>query len=182
MPRTNKTRFAILGFLSLGPMSAYEIKQAMAKSTAHFWQEHEAQLYPNLKTLHQEGLIDCEEQQAEKAGIRKVYSLTSEGEAALKAWLEKKAEKTVYRNEFLLKLFFGNCVPTAISVSHLSTMKTELLEELAIYEEIEKHINQLKPFPRKPFIYATLSYGIMLTKAEVEWCDKTLALLKESNA
>ena len=36
---TSKTPYAILGMLSIEPMSGYDIRQIMRNSTANFWSE-----------------------------------------------------------------------------------------------------------------------------------------------
>src|SRR3990167_3905116 len=118
MPRINKTQFAILGCLSIKPMSAYDVKSFMARSTNYFWMEYEAQLYPTLKKLNKAGYIDCREEEAQKGGVRALYCIT------------EKTEQTNYRNEFLLKLFFGNKVDKKISLKHIEHYKTEALEQL----------------------------------------------------
>ncbi|MGH9601902.1 MAG: PadR family transcriptional regulator, partial [Terriglobales bacterium] len=48
---TNTTRFALLGLLSLGPQSGYDLKKRMEQSIAHFWSESYGQIYPTLRRL-----------------------------------------------------------------------------------------------------------------------------------
>ncbi|UCB53625.1 MAG: PadR family transcriptional regulator, partial [Candidatus Zixiibacteriota bacterium] len=48
MPRANKTEFAVLGLLSLSPMSGYDMKAFISQSIGYFWQESYGQLYPAL--------------------------------------------------------------------------------------------------------------------------------------
>lgn len=53
----NRSRYAILGALTIRPMSGYDIRQFFAKSVSHFWDESYGQIYPILKGLHSEGLV-----------------------------------------------------------------------------------------------------------------------------
>ena len=179
MARVNKTRFAILGCLSVKPMSAYEIKTFMARSTAYFWMEHEAQLYPNIKKLHEQGVIDCQEEVAQKAGMRKVYHINELGLELLQEWLKQKSATMLYRNEFLLKLFFGNNVSTAVTLERIKTKQIELQQELAMYQALQKEFAQLPEFERKRFALITLLYGIRLTEAELAWCDEAMKIIEQ---
>ena len=51
MSKENKSRYALLGMLSLQPMSGYDLKKFTEESTANFWQENYAQIYPILRQL-----------------------------------------------------------------------------------------------------------------------------------
>ena len=48
MPKENKTKYAILGLLSLAPMSGYDIKIITDNSIGHFWNENFGHIYPVL--------------------------------------------------------------------------------------------------------------------------------------
>jgi DNA-binding PadR family transcriptional regulator len=179
MSRVNKTRFAILGCISIKPMSAYDIKMFMARSTAYFWMESESQLYPTLKQLNKDGYIDFTEEKAQKAGTRKIYNITQTGLELLQEWLMQKTSRAPYRSEFLLKLFFGNHVADEVTLQRIDSLKTELKEEFAIYQNIYHNMEQREPFDRKRFILATLLSGIRSVEANILWCDEAKALLSQ---
>ena len=67
------TAYVILGMLRLGAESGYDIKKAVEVSTRFFWTISEAQIYPTLALLDEQGLIDgrdAPQGQAETAGLR----------------------------------------------------------------------------------------------------------------
>ena len=82
--RTTATE-SLLGMLSLGPMSGYDLRQMIERSTANFWNESFGQIYPALKKLMESGLVTMEEQRPEGQRLRKVYRLTAEGKKKLNA-------------------------------------------------------------------------------------------------
>ena len=53
----NKTRFAVLGLLSIRPMSGYDLKHTIEASTRNFWNESYGQIYPALRALADAGLV-----------------------------------------------------------------------------------------------------------------------------
>ena len=60
---------ALLGLLSLGPMSGYDIRQLIPRSIGHFWSESYGQIYPGLKRLSAAGFVEKKtERQKRKVG------------------------------------------------------------------------------------------------------------------
>jgi PadR family transcriptional regulator, regulatory protein AphA len=116
MSRDNKSRYAILGLLSLGPMSGYDIKKTIEASLSNFWSESYGQIYPILKSLVADGLATVSVETQTGKPNRYVYALTRAGQDELERWLHRPAEYEVGRNELLLKLFFGWQVPVSESL------------------------------------------------------------------
>src|SRR5436190_10529163 len=114
MQELTPTAKVILGFLRLGARNGYEIKGAVELSTRFFWGASFGQIYPGLRRLEQAGLVEVE-QSAEAGRRRKVFRLTAAGERELDAWLRSDGDLFQYRDEGLLKLFFGDLVePEAV--------------------------------------------------------------------
>src|SRR5437868_1541773 len=104
--KTDASSFAILGMLSLRPMSGYDLKKAYEQGPAHFWTLNYGQIYPLLSRLQRAGLVE-ERNRAKSARRRREYSITSKGRSALDRWLELPPGQPTFRNEFLMKLFFA---------------------------------------------------------------------------
>ena len=96
------TAEALLGMLSLCPMSGYELRKLIGESIGNFWAESYGQIYPTLKRLEKAELVRSAE--GERAGS-KVYSLTEAGSARLREWLGVAPKRQVPRSDLLLKLF-----------------------------------------------------------------------------
>ena len=111
MARENKTRNALLGLLSIGPMSGYDMKKLTDFSLGYFWSENYGHIYPILRKLGEGSLITRHTERTRGRPDRNVYRLTGKGEKELDGWLDIPAEKQSIRNEFLLKLFFGRRLP-----------------------------------------------------------------------
>lgn len=175
MARTNKTQFAILGCLSIKPMTAYDIKQFMSKTTAYFWTEREGQLYPTLAELQEKKLVMYSEKEAEKIGFKKIYEITKRGYEHLETWLAHPVETQVYRNELLLKLFFGNHQAKESNLHLLRTALIELQQSLSLLKAIHtEHVSS----QRKIYTEIVIDYGITLLEAEIGWCKKSMILLE----
>lgn len=178
MARVNKTQFAVLGSLSVKPMSVYEIKQFIQRSVSFFWTEGEAQLYPTLKALYQKGWVVYSEEKAAKAGVKKIYSLTEAGRQTLLAWLCESTDRVVYRNELLLKVFFGNNQSIEKNIQLLKEAQREAEQVSTILMNIKNSLSDKKiARKRLPYIEITVDYGIIAFQAEIDWCKASIKKL-----
>ncbi len=177
--RENKSKYAVLGILSLGSMSGYDIKKTIESSLSNFWNESYGQIYPILKSLVSEGLATVSVEAHAGKPDRHVYALTDAAREELRRWLLRPVEHEVGRVEILLKLFFGWQVPpqeNARKVEEFRELQQRLLHK---YAEIEKWLREAHAdAPGLPYWLMTLSYGRRSARALIDWCDETLATLK----
>lgn len=106
------TAWTILGFLSFSPRNGYQLRAAVQRSVGSFWGVSYGQLYPQLKTLAQAGLIAETDppEQAETAARQTWWRLTEDGADALREWLLEPPAPTQVRDESLVKLLFSDHV------------------------------------------------------------------------
>jgi DNA-binding PadR family transcriptional regulator len=108
--RLKSPAYLLLGMLRLGATSGYSIKKAADASTHFFWPTSLAQVYPELAALERQGLVDRRDD-SHGARPRSAYTLTSDGEQALLAWLRSDREAPIqFRDEGLLRLFFADAL------------------------------------------------------------------------
>lgn len=79
-------RYALLALLTGQPMTGYDIGKAFGGSVGHVWHAPDSQIYPELRRMESDGLLDCTEQ-AKGRTTRKVYAVSAAGEQALRDWL-----------------------------------------------------------------------------------------------
>ena len=82
------TSRAILGLLSIVPMSGYDLVQAADAAVGRFWPVSKSQVYAELARLEPLGLVRGTEIAQERRPDKRVFRLTGRGEEALDAWLE----------------------------------------------------------------------------------------------
>lgn len=178
MTKSNKTHNAILGMLSIKPMSGYEIRQTMQQSTANFWSESDGQLYPALAKLTKLGLVSCKATKKDNPREKKEYRITAAGKVELKKWLQQEAETHVIRNEFLLKLFFGANVSSEINLEHMRAYRYRTKSRLSGLIETKKKAEQeYKDSPHAPYWIMSIDYGIQLIQGQLVWCDHVIETL-----
>jgi DNA-binding PadR family transcriptional regulator len=166
---------AILGTLSFGPKSGYEIKGMVDRSTRFFWAASYGQIYPELRRLADAGLIAGEE--APQGGRRRtVYALTAAGEAALRDWLSSPPETYEMRHEGMLKVFFaGALADPGARLERLRDMASQHRQKVAALREIEPAASQSP----ESFPYLVLRFGIESNEWIADWCEAKAEDLEE---
>jgi DNA-binding PadR family transcriptional regulator len=159
----NNTAASVLGFLSFGPMSGWDIYRFAEDSIGCFWSISRSQVHRELVALEEQGLVEGEEAGARG---RRVYTLTPEGLAALRAWLGETPGPEVIRIPFLIKVFFAQ------------HMERDRLARL-LRQERDRHVERLETFEKQlddatalsPFVAATLRFGMAYESAVLQWFD-----------
>lgn len=179
--KINKSRYAILGMLYDKDYTGYEIKKYMQESTANFWQESDASLYPMLKKLEADGMVTSKNSFRGKTE-RMVYHITQSGKEEFIYWMSKDVERGTRRDEFLLKLFFGAHVPQEIIVKHLKAQHKRMLELQKKFAYIKAYIvpEPAQDNPHALFWAMTLKNGIAQVEAQLKWIDECLNVFKKS--
>jgi PadR family transcriptional regulator, regulatory protein AphA len=173
--RASSSTQAILGLLTIEPMSGYDLARMVRVSIGHIWSESYGQIYPNLKRLAAGGLVVCKTHKHKGRPDRRVYSITNKGREQLARWLSVPPQPEIPRNEMLLKLFFGAQVPIPILIRNVERMVHEnraLLEKFTKvqHDEIDKN----PQYPDAPFWKMAARFGQIEIAAHLRWAEETL--------
>jgi PadR family transcriptional regulator AphA len=179
MSSLNATSYTILGGLSVQPdLSGYDIRKGIQQSIGYFWAESYGQIYPALKRLADEGLIAPSKAKPNGRKRRQTYVITDAGRAALRQWLALPFHNEPPRNEFLLKLFFAGEATPDVAIAHIQDLNERNRRWLVTIKRIEASIPpEQSSNPHLPYWMLTLSMGEALTRAALEWGEKTLVAL-----
>lgn len=170
------TAYGVLGMLTFGEMSGYDLTKAIEGSIGFFWAPAKSQLYAELRRLVSLGwATEREVEQADRPDKR-VYTITPEGEEALRSWVQTPpAEFDPIKSPFLLRLFFAHLGAQDAIGTLVSEHRRQAEELLEAFERIEPVLRgQDGPLPP----YLTLTYGMTYARGVVEWCDEALGRLQ----
>lgn len=182
MAKRNISKFAILGLLSWRPMSGYDMKTYIEEGIKFFWNMSYGTIYPTLKRLEEEKLVEKEVQSQINKPDRIQYSITPAGKAKLDEWLLEPTEMIQVNNELLLKLFVGQHVPFDQHIMSIGVNKQKTEAVLKLFRDSEGILKeQSKHSKEYLFFYLTLRYGILAQEAKLKWCDESMEILKGSS-
>jgi len=179
MSSLSPTAKIILGFLSFGPRSGYDIKQSVEISTRFFWGASFGQIYPELRRLEAAGLVEVE---SEGSRGRKVYRLTQAGERVVRDWLHGDGDLFQYRDEGLLRLFFSDLADPDTALANVRRMREWRDEAVAFFR------SQIEPIAQEDvefgyrFPLRALEFGIAWLDAQASWLAELEAELDPNSA
>ena len=162
---TPTTDIAVLGALSVEPMSGYELRNAIQDVLGHFWSESFGQIYPALNRLREQGLVDA--RPGERASSS-VFEITAQGRARLSELLSSPIRDRPPRNGLMLRLFFGRHLGVDQCMALLdeteATARSQLAHLRATHAEVER-----EDLPDAPYFLITIDLGIRTSEATLEW-------------
>ncbi len=174
------TAESLLGLLSMGPATGYDLRQLIEQSIGNFWNESYGQIYPALKGLVKEGLAEVEERTEGGRPPRKLYRLTAAGHERLAKWLAMPVRSQVPRNELLLKIFFGVDQGPRLTLHHLSSFLEEQRRLHQRYTGIEAWLETEQAAQAGlPYWRLTVRHGLRQTEAMIRWAEDGIRELEQ---
>lgn len=178
MSERSKTRFVLLGLLSEGPLTGYEIKKLIDLRFSFFWSESYGQIYPMLKSLEADGLILPEiKEQSGRGAV--VYGLTLAGLEALQSWLEKPPETETVRFELLLKMYFSHLTQPSHMLAHLRGFREQHARQLALLQLFAAELEKIADQDNHGEILRVIDFGQKTYTAYLDWCRETERFLQK---
>ncbi|MCP4544742.1 MAG: PadR family transcriptional regulator [Chloroflexi bacterium] len=138
-------KHTLLAFLSYGPLTGYELKRHIDNSTQFFWHAALSQIYPTLKAMGGDGLIEFEVKPQEGKPDKKIYTITETGRSALLDWLAEPMDELLpMKRPALLKLFFSGTLDKETILDHFQRQLDLHRIQLTRYEqETSAYIGQI---------------------------------------
>jgi PadR family transcriptional regulator AphA len=174
--RLSPTTYAILGLLTFGEMSGYDVMKLAERSIGHFWTPAKSHVYAELRRIASLGYATAHRVEQERRPDKTLYSITESGRAALRGWLaEPEVVPDQLKSTFTMKVFFGDLVPRELLVAQIKEVRRRAQERLGELRATEERIRGQQGLF---YPYLTLKAGLAYTKAEIEWTEEALAELE----
>ncbi|HEU4323984.1 MAG TPA: PadR family transcriptional regulator [Roseiflexaceae bacterium] len=176
--------YALLGVLARGPASGYDLARQLQAPIGFFWRARHSQIYPELARLEAQGHVSHEVVTQQDHPDKKVYTITPQGQAALRAWATEPVEAAVMRDEFLLKTYCLWLAEPAAALALFHDHERIHAEQLRVYEGLREQLEQKGDEITRhdsPWFatYVTLHRGLRYEREYVEWCRWVIELLEQ---
>src|SRR5437868_2047634 len=141
-PLLSDTEYAVLGLLTFGERSGYELDKLAGRSIGYFWRPAKSKIYAILPRLVESGLAESSTVVQANRPDKQLYRLTPDGMRVFRDWLDSDAPvRGVSRDGLLLKLFFGANADARSIRNALVDRRRAAERQLAELEEIERTID-----------------------------------------
>ena len=176
-------KYAILGLLNQKNMTGYELLQSFEKSLAQFWTAKHSQIYPELKKLTKEGMVEYEILPDTRVLDKKLYRITKAGRDDFKNWLaiDEKIEP-VPKDIFRLRLFFAEELPNDRRIYLLERQLEQHKNRLTLLKEKEDKKQFIEDTKTREFSDYIIWLGaIKRETAYCEWLEECISLCKNKS-
>lgn len=170
-------RYAVLGMLSLGEHTGYELSKRFNGSIGSFWSAKHSQIYPELARLLEAGWVACRAVEQVGRPDKKVYTLTAAGRAELLSWLEAPCEGPTVKEPLLLRAFCAGTGDRRILATQIEEAMHAQQDRLYVYRALEQELEaQGETDPAHPWFgsFLTLRFAMMQASAYIAWCEWAL--------
>jgi DNA-binding PadR family transcriptional regulator len=170
---------AILACLTEHPMTGYELAKTFDASLGFFWKADHQQIYRELSKLRDRGHIEGHEVVQSGKPNKLVYTLTSEGRAALRHWAAKPSSPPSIKDDLLVRL----CALDSVDIEPLrADLMARLEHHRDRFARYERILNKLFPDGTASSVADTgkllgLRIGLRHERTVAEWCEEAIEAL-----
>lgn len=174
LPILTPLGYALLGLVQQAPRSGYDLRRLFEATPMGYFSSSPGAIYPALERLQRSGLVAGKLDDRQPLRPRRVYEITAEGLAVLRAWATKPVTREdLVRREGELDLrfaFLAGVGTPADSRRFLESLAAEIDTEV---KSLERHLAGMKASAGLHGRLA-LEGGIELYKARARWARSAL--------
>ncbi len=167
-------KHGILGLISNGDKTGYEIMTVFRDSLSHFWTAQTSQIYRELQTMEKAGWISQRHIAQSGRPDKNVFSITPAGREELLRWLRDDGFPAGVRNPLLMKTFFMGELPVEENLAFFRALR-----DAAVFPDDGKQASAAAEtykraiaHPEKAVYWKlTIEYGRMYERMQREWCE-----------
>ncbi|TDN91226.1 PadR family transcriptional regulator [Microbacterium sp. BK668] len=185
-------RYALLAILRVGPLSGYDLQKQFHQSVGHVWHAPDSQIYPELRKMEADGLVEAEEQTRGERGTRRLYHVTDAGNRAFLDWMASPLDYQRVRDPAHLRAAYLEATDPdearRFLEAHIAEWESELEQwegEIARIDAVAnpmllRRLEVTPPEQRERTIaYKRFAYEGLVERArgEIEWARRGLSLV-----
>ena len=177
-------KYAILGLLNRNEMTGYELSKEFETTLFEFWNAKHSQIYPELKSLNAEGLIQYRVEITGNVLEKKVYTITDEGRRDFSEWEETLCPiQTASKDESRLRLFFLDGASPDFQQRFLADQLSQHQKHLEHLLENQKKFDEIPPTDDRAFSdYLVLRGAVYREEAALQWIQECIKLSGQRSA
>ncbi|MBY4131178.1 PadR family transcriptional regulator [Rhodococcus fascians] len=190
-------RYALMALLTAGPVTGYDAAKRFSGSVGHVWHAPDSQIYPELRRMQTDGLIEGEQVRWGPRSTKTRYHLTEIGLDDFRRWMSTPpghaAERDVHRMQAAYLEWTDPEHALAILREHVEYFSEQVDMYTAIRDGIEARtdpaiIRRLETRPESEHdrivAYKVFSYSGMIARArsEIEWATAGIELVRQLEA
>jgi DNA-binding PadR family transcriptional regulator len=171
MARSDQTQTAVLGALSIRPMTGYALREGIRSTLGNFWSESFGQIYPALAELERAAMV---ERRGAKDTRSSTFAITPAGSARLRELLSDPPQPSKPRNALMLRLFFGRQLGVDACRDLVLQARARAEVQLTELTSARAELEGQSLGEDSPFVLITVLAGEHGARATIAWADEAL--------
>ena len=162
--KISATDAALLGLLTRGESSGYDLQREAESSGGLFWAPAKSRIYAVLPQLVARGYATSREVIQTGRPNRQLYKISKAGRAVLQEWLEEPPVFEPERAPLLLKLYFGDLLDPEILIEHVRRARSEA-------QALKRSLETTPAEARAESMHVdlTVRHGLEWARAMIRW-------------
>ncbi|MFD0266490.1 PadR family transcriptional regulator [Streptomyces sp. NPDC127106] len=181
-------RHAVLAALLDGELSGYQLAKSFSVGVANFWHALPQQLYAELSRLEKEGLVAGREVVQDTRPTKRLFTVTDAGLGELERFTQAAAKPSFMRDDLVVKVHAADHVDNAALLAQLAERAEVARAKTALFGQLLEKMRGGRT--EEEFLrdgghvgpYLTCLAGIAYEQANEQWCERTIAVLREREA
>ncbi len=185
-------RHALLAMLTAEPITGYDAAKRFEASVGHVWHAPDSQIYPELRRMEKDGLVVGEQVRWGPRSTKTQYSITDEGVAALREWMNSSLDYQPVRDPVHMQAAYYEWADPDRARDHLRRHIAHYREQVDRWTAMRESIvdathpsiaKRLEKFPAEDheriIAYKAFAYEGLIDRglSEIAWAEKGLDLI-----
>lgn len=187
-------RYALLALLTAGPVTGYDAAKRFSGSVGHVWHAPDSQIYPELRRMQADGLIEGEQVRWGPRSTKTRYHITASGVEDFRRWMSTPLDHAPERDAHHMQAAYLEWADPDEARSILRTHIAYYTEQVALLTAVRDGIQSrtdpaiLRRLEARPeaehekiIAYKAYSYSGMIARgrSEIDWAIAGLELVDQ---
>ena len=167
-------RHGILGLISNGDKTGYEIMTVFRDSLRYFWTAQTSQIYRELQKMEKAGWVSQTHVPQVGKPDKNVFSITPAGRDELLRWLRDDGIPLRFNNPLMMKAFFMGELPVEEGIDLFQSVRDALVfpdEGKEASANADMYQQALRNPEKAIYWKFTIEYGRRFEAMQREWCE-----------
>lgn len=159
------------------PRSGYELTKWLQIVGQHCWSVEHSSVYPALRELEQDGLIQSERVPGTRGPERSIYSLTEAGLEKLRTWVAQGSPRPSIKDEQILRVLCFDLLPREKALQQIREVRAEHQAQLDFFLARQAVLTEQQLGP-----LLVTRRGVIAEQAYIAWCDEVAEMISRRPA
>ncbi|VVE41394.1 PadR family transcriptional regulator [Pandoraea anhela] len=154
------------------PRSGYELTKWLQMAGQHCWSVDHSSVYPALREMERDGLIESERLPGTRGPERSIYSLTVAGREKLTAWVASASPRPAIKDEQILRVLCFDLLPRETALTQIRAVRADHQAQLDAFLARQAVLTEQQLGP-----LLVTRRGVLAEQAYIAWCDEVAEMI-----